>query len=185
MRWTMEQAQHAFGVPTPRQACAAFLDYHLRDGIAEKITCLALICDAASGLFFAGQARQLFDHLTCPKTFLEFTADEGADAHCQAGAERLALALARICNWLDDTSAPRISTPAPATRTGNSAQLAGARPPGQPARRRAPARSPWPGLLVVELRPVHADDAGDVARGAALALRGQARIGPALAARVS
>ena len=27
-------------------------------------------------------ARQLFDHLTCPKTFLEFTADEGADAHC-------------------------------------------------------------------------------------------------------
>lgn len=35
------------------------------------------------------------------KTFLEFTADEGADAHCQVGAERLALA--RIYNWLDDT----------------------------------------------------------------------------------
>ena len=52
MRWAMEQAQHAFGVPTPRQACAAFLDYHLRDGIAEKIACPALICDAASGLFF-------------------------------------------------------------------------------------------------------------------------------------
>ena len=51
IRWAMEQARHAFGVPTPRQACAAFLDYHLRDGIAEKITCLALICDAASGLF--------------------------------------------------------------------------------------------------------------------------------------
>jgi hypothetical protein len=113
MRWAMEQAQHAFGVPTPRQACAAFLDYHLRDGIAEKITCLALICDAASGLFFAGQARQLFDHLTCPKTFLEFTADEGADAHCQAGAERLALA--RICNWLDDT----LGAPDQHTRTGD------------------------------------------------------------------
>jgi alpha-beta hydrolase superfamily lysophospholipase len=101
MRWAMEQAQWAFGVPTPRQACAAFLDYHLRDGIAEKIACPALICDAASDLFFADQARQLFDHLTCPKTFLEFTADEGADAHCQVGAERLALA--RIYNWLDDT----------------------------------------------------------------------------------
>jgi hypothetical protein len=97
----MEQAQWAFGGPTPRQACAAFLDYHLRDGIAEKIACPALICDAASDLFFADQARQLFDHLTCPKTFLEFTADEGADAHCQVGAERLALA--RIYNWLDDT----------------------------------------------------------------------------------
>jgi len=29
------------------------------------------------------------------------------------------------------------------------AQLAGARPAGQPARRRASARSPWPGLLAV------------------------------------
>jgi len=113
MRWAMEQAQWAFGVPTPRQACAAFLDYHLRDGIAEKIACPALICDAASGLFFAGQARQLFDHLTCPKTFLEFTADEGADANCQAGAERLALA--RICNWLDDT----LGAPDQHTRTGD------------------------------------------------------------------
>jgi hypothetical protein len=44
MRWAMEQARHAFGVPTPRQACAAFLDYHLRDGIAEKITCRDRIC---------------------------------------------------------------------------------------------------------------------------------------------
>ena len=52
-------------------------------------------------LFFAGQARLLFDHLTCPKTFLEFTEEEGADEHCQVGAERLAMA--RVCNWLDDT----------------------------------------------------------------------------------
>jgi hypothetical protein len=97
----MDQARYAMGAPTPREACAAFLDYHLRDGIAEKIACPALICDAAGDLFFAGQARQLFDHLTCPKTFLEFTEDEGGDAHCQVGALRLALA--RIYDWLDDT----------------------------------------------------------------------------------
>jgi hypothetical protein len=101
MRWEMDQAQWVFGAPSARKACAAFLDYHLRDGIAEKIACPALICDAAGDLFFAGQARQLFDHLTSPKTFLEFTADEGADAHCHVGAQRLALA--RIINWLDDT----------------------------------------------------------------------------------
>jgi len=86
---------------TPRKACAALLDYHLRDGIAEKITCPALVCDAASDLFLTGRAQQLFDHLTCRKTFLQCTAEEGADAHCQAGAQRLALA--RIFNWLDDT----------------------------------------------------------------------------------
>jgi hypothetical protein len=45
--------------------------------------------------------RRLSYHLTCPKTILDFTADEGADAHCQVGAERLALA--RIYNRLDDT----------------------------------------------------------------------------------
>ena len=77
MRWEMDQAQWVFGAPSARKACAAFLDYHLRNGIAERIACPALICDAAGDLFFAGQARQLFDHLTSPKTFLEFTADEG------------------------------------------------------------------------------------------------------------
>ncbi len=101
MRWAMDQAQYVFGASSPRKASAAFLDYHLRDGIAEKIACPALICDGTGDLFFAGQARQLFDHLTWPKTFLEFTEEEGADAHCQVGAQRLALA--RICDWLDDT----------------------------------------------------------------------------------
>jgi hypothetical protein len=45
----------------------------------------------------------LYDHLTCPRTILQLTAEEGADAHCQAGAQRLALA--RIYNWLYDTLA--------------------------------------------------------------------------------
>ena len=101
MRWAMEQAQYVFGVPTPRRAAAALLDFNLRDGIAEKITCPALICDAPSDLFAPGQARQLFELLTSPKTFLEFTEEEGADAHCQEGAQRLAMA--RVCDWLDDT----------------------------------------------------------------------------------
>jgi alpha-beta hydrolase superfamily lysophospholipase len=101
MRWAMDQAQYVFGATSPRQAAAAFLDYHVRDGIAEQISCPTLICDAASDLFFADQPQQIFDHLTCPKTMLEFTAAEGADAHCQVGAQRLALA--RIYNWLDDT----------------------------------------------------------------------------------
>ncbi|MFB7502970.1 hypothetical protein [Streptomyces broussonetiae] len=56
---------------------------------------------AAEDLSFAGQARQLYDHLTCPKTLIEFTAEEGADAHCRAGAQRLALA--RVYDRLDDT----------------------------------------------------------------------------------
>ncbi|ANP51364.1 alpha-beta hydrolase superfamily lysophospholipase [Streptomyces griseochromogenes] len=103
LRWAINHGMYVMGAATPRAFGAAYLDYHLRDGIASQIRCPALICDAAEDLFFGGQARQLYDDLTCPKTFLEFTAEEGADAHCQAGAQRLALA--RIYDWLDDTLA--------------------------------------------------------------------------------
>jgi hypothetical protein len=91
---------------TPRQFLAAYLDYHLRDGVAERITCLTLVCAAANDLFFAGndyhapQPQQFYNHLTSPKTLLEFTTEQGADAHCHAGAQRLATA--RIYDWLDD-----------------------------------------------------------------------------------
>ncbi|GAA2273460.1 alpha/beta fold hydrolase [Kitasatospora cystarginea] len=112
MRWAVNHGMYVMGAPTPRAFGAAYLAYHLRDGIAARIECPALVCEAAGDLFFAGQARQLYDELTCPKTLLEFTADEGADAHCQAGAQKLALA--RIYNWLDDTLRHREGASAPA-----------------------------------------------------------------------
>jgi hypothetical protein len=107
MRWALNHGMYVMGADTPRAFGAACLDYHLRDGIAEQIECPALICEAAEDLFFAGQARQLYDHLTCPKALIQFTAAEGTDAHCQAGAHRLALA--RIYDWLDDTLHHRIA----------------------------------------------------------------------------
>jgi hypothetical protein len=48
-----------------------------------------------------GQPQELFDHLTCSKTFMRFTESEGAGDHCQAGARRLAFA--RVYDWLDET----------------------------------------------------------------------------------
>jgi hypothetical protein len=64
--------------------------------------------------FAPGQAGVLFDRLTCPKTFLEFTEEEGADEHCQAGAQRLAMA--RVCDWLDDT----LGAPGELSRSGDT-----------------------------------------------------------------
>jgi hypothetical protein len=81
----------------------SYLDYTLASGVAEQITCPTLVCDAERDIFFAGQPRELFDHLTCPRTLLRFTNAEGAGAHCQTGAQRLACA--RIYDWLDDTLA--------------------------------------------------------------------------------
>jgi pimeloyl-ACP methyl ester carboxylesterase len=100
-RWAFTHGMYAMGVDSPRAYLAATQSYHLRDGIAEKIKCPTLVCDAEMDLFFSGQAQLLFDHLTCPKTMLKFTDAEGAGAHCEVGASRLAFA--RIYDWLDET----------------------------------------------------------------------------------
>ncbi|MCO6000130.1 alpha/beta hydrolase family protein [Actinoallomurus rhizosphaericola] len=100
MRWAIEHGMYVMGVDTPRAFGAAYLDHHLRDGIAEKIACPTLVCAGADDGFFRGQPELLYEHLTCPKTLLEFTAQEGAGAHCQSGAQRLAFA--RVYDWLDD-----------------------------------------------------------------------------------
>jgi alpha-beta hydrolase superfamily lysophospholipase len=102
-RWSFAHGMYSFGVATPRAYLAAVMAYNLRDGIAEKIRCPTLVCDAQGDLFFKGQPRALFDHLTCKKTLLTFTEAEGAGAHCEVGAGRLAFA--RIFDWLDETLA--------------------------------------------------------------------------------
>ena len=99
--WAITHGMHAFGAATPRAYIAATLDYNLRNGIAESISCPTLVCEAEEDMFFKGQPQLLYDHLTCPKTFMRFTASEGAGAHCQVGAHRLAFA--RMYNWLDQT----------------------------------------------------------------------------------
>jgi len=103
VRWGITNGMYVLGAATPRGYCAAYLDYTLADGIAEQITCPTLVCDAQSDLFWPGQPQVLFDHLTCPRTLLRFTDAEGAGAHCQFGAQRLACA--RIYDWLDETLA--------------------------------------------------------------------------------
>lgn len=99
--WALTHGMFATGTPSPRAYVAATLDYHLGNGIAEQISCPTLVLEAEEDIFFKGQPEQLYDHLTCPKKLLRFTVAEGAGAHCQVGAHRLALG--RIYDWLDDT----------------------------------------------------------------------------------
>ncbi|MFF4263847.1 alpha/beta hydrolase family protein [Streptomyces virginiae] len=100
-RWALNHGMYVMGVDTPRAFNASYLDYTLAGGIAERIQCPTLVCDAEEDIFFQGQPEQLYEHLTCPKTLMLFTAEEGAGAHCHPGAMRLANA--RIYDWLDDT----------------------------------------------------------------------------------
>ena len=105
IRWAITHGMYVMGADTPRAFAASYLDYTLADGIAEQITCPTLVCDGENDMFWPGQPQVLFDHLTCPKTLLRFTSAEGAGAHSQFGAQRLAYA--RIYDWLDDTLANR------------------------------------------------------------------------------
>ncbi|WP_058186231.1 alpha/beta hydrolase family protein [Terracidiphilus gabretensis] len=106
--WAMTHGMHAFGAPTPRAYVAASLDYNLRNGIAESISCPTLVCEAEDDMFFKGQPQELYNHLVCPKTLMRFTDSEGAGAHCQVGAARLAFG--RMYDWLDQTF--RLAVPA-------------------------------------------------------------------------
>lgn len=107
LRWALGHGRYVTGSASSREFLGKYLDYHLSDGVAERVTCPVLVCSAGDDIFFAGngttkpQPRELFDHLHAPARLEHFTAAEGADAHCHAGAERLAMA--RIFDWLDVT----------------------------------------------------------------------------------
>ncbi len=102
-RWAFTHGMYAMGVDSPRKFLAAYLDYSLAGGIAERITASVLVADAEEDLFFAGQAERLYEHLAAPKTLLRFTSAEGAGAHCHSGAQRLAFG--RVYDWLEETIA--------------------------------------------------------------------------------
>jgi alpha-beta hydrolase superfamily lysophospholipase len=103
VRWSQAHGMWSSGTASPRAFMAKALDYNLRDGVAEKIGCPTLVCEAEDDLFFKGQPQALYDHLTCRKALVRFTSDEGAGQHCQVGASRLAFA--RMFDWLDETLA--------------------------------------------------------------------------------
>ena len=104
-KWAFAHGRYVMGVDTDRAFLARMLDFTLADGVAEKIACPVLVCEAEDDQFFRDkdhtEARRLYDHLTAPRTLISFTAEEGADAHCHVGAQRLLSG--RIYDWLDAT----------------------------------------------------------------------------------
>jgi pimeloyl-ACP methyl ester carboxylesterase len=97
-RWALTNGIWTGGFATPAGYFQGNRRYTLA-GIAHKIRCPALVCDAERDHFFH-DARTVYDALACPKDYLRFTADEGAEEHCQFGA--LSLFHQRVFDWLDD-----------------------------------------------------------------------------------
>ncbi len=100
IRWAIENGMFTFQVGSIWDLIEATECWSL-EGVAHKITCPTLVCEAEGDHFFAGQPKMLYEALTCPKTLMQFTADNGAEEHCQFGA--LLLSNHRMFSWLDTT----------------------------------------------------------------------------------
>jgi pimeloyl-ACP methyl ester carboxylesterase len=100
MRFNMKHGMWTTGVETPFELITKSKDYTIKD-IAQNIKCPTLVLDAEKDDSFPGQPKKVFEALSCPKKHILFTAEEGAEEHCQCGAA--ALSNQRIFDWLDET----------------------------------------------------------------------------------
>ena len=89
-----------FGMASYYDTFHAVQSYNLKE-VAGRIQCPMLITDPEGEQFFPGQARKLYDALTCPKQLIHFTREQGADQHCEVAAPGYRDYC--IYNWLDET----------------------------------------------------------------------------------
>lgn len=112
LRWNVEQAVWSFGA----NGIADYLENKVKpltmEGIAGQIRSPTLVLAADGDILVGGQQpQQIYDALTCPKDLFTFTAQDGAENHCESGA--LAYLHEVVFNWLDETLA-KDAAPAPA-----------------------------------------------------------------------
>ena len=107
VRWAVANGMYTFGASSPAEWLLKAMDYDLSD-VAGSIRCPTLVIDTENETAFRGQARKLYDALACPKTWMLFTAEDGAEDHCQVGSP--ALSQQRILDWLEETLAAPTKT---------------------------------------------------------------------------
>lgn len=88
-----------FKISSPSDWMRKTRPYVMRD-VAGLISSRTLIVDSAGDRDMPGQARQLHAAIRAPKDFMLFTAEDGAEEHCQVGA--MVYSNSRILNWLDE-----------------------------------------------------------------------------------
>jgi len=100
IRFNMEHGMWTNGANTPFELVQGAKSYSIKN-VAQNIKCPTLVLEAEQDDSFPGQPKKVFEALTCPKKHILFTAEEGAEEHCQCGAA--ALSNQRIFDWLDET----------------------------------------------------------------------------------
>ena len=97
--WFFANGMFTFEAESPSEFLQMLKPYNMKDS-AAKIKCTMLVVDSEGDKDLSGQAKQLWKALQCPKEYMLFTKEEGAEEHCQMGA--IMISNERILNWLDD-----------------------------------------------------------------------------------
>ncbi|MBU1695043.1 MAG: prolyl oligopeptidase family serine peptidase [Verrucomicrobia bacterium] len=98
-RWSIANGLFTFHAQSPSEWLKMTRPYTMKD-VASQIACPMLVVDSEGDAEMPGQAMKLFEALECPKDYMLFTREEGAEEHCQMGA--LSISNARILDWLDE-----------------------------------------------------------------------------------
>ncbi len=97
--WFFGNGMFTFGAKSPTAFLKKLKPYNMKN-YADRIKCPVLVVDSENDTDMPGQAKQLYNALKCPKTYMLFTEKEGAADHCQMGA--MMISNERILDWLKD-----------------------------------------------------------------------------------
>src|ERR687897_1269620 len=100
IKFNIKHGMLTFGIDSPYELVKNSSKFTLNE-IAQNIRCPTLVLDAEKDDSFPGQPQKVYDALTCPKKYILFTVEEGAEEHCQCGAP--SLSNQRIFDWVDET----------------------------------------------------------------------------------
>ena len=114
LRWYVEQGLWSFRVTTPYEFFDRSRAYTL-EGVAQRIACPVLVCQAAGEHFNPGQAEKLAAALGDRATLRSFTAAESAAHHPHIGA--FVLMNGGVLDWCTEVlNAPQASLRADGNR---------------------------------------------------------------------
>ncbi len=97
LRATWDFRARPYRQDNPYDVCKAMMQYNVTD-VAGQITTPTMIADPEGEQFWPGQSEQLATLIGDPAVVVKFTADEGADMHCEPVAR--SLVQQRMYGWL-------------------------------------------------------------------------------------
>lgn len=99
--WIVDHGTWVMGVEHARALFHRYGDFHVKDGVAERIACPVLVLEASDDFAFAGQPEMLASHLTAPHDLVTFDTERGGSLHNQVDVLRRAGGV--IADWIAET----------------------------------------------------------------------------------